>query len=456
MYSVSYPWFNRPTLMLIIVILMMMNLQSSRIVVVESFSFVAVHPSSNIGIRKEDGRYPVISRRGSGERWMAIGRRHHHRRRIPSENNGSWCLWAGQGFGPGAGKDPKIRPVNVKRGGSTGSRRTKTTPTPDPSASSSTLLPPLSVPQHRPYVKAEHNVWLEQLTDRASHTELGRMVAQYNSQEDPFWDLLPPLIASKFPTATDRDLHRITGLIQHVLSVVPKTTTDERPKDWVNVPHRPYEELHTYMPGLPTATPFVDPMTLPVCQQLSDHYDIIRDEYQALVDHLSHDHFQSVTSMNYDSGWSTLVLFSNGHRLPKFPYHKCPTTTRLLESLPLAGRIAGFNRQAPNSGIPLHTDGNNMWLTLQMGIHVPPTAYITVANETRHWQPGQCLVYDTTFQHETFNPDLNRERIVLHVDFFNTLVLTEMEIAVLQYIYKLREDFMTAEGVGATVGAQWL
>ena len=54
-----------------------------------------------------------------------------------------------------------------------------------------------------------------------------------------------------------------------------------------------------------------------------------------------------------------------------FPYHLCPTTTRILETVPLAGRIAGFNRQQPESGIPLHSDGNNMWLTCQMGIKVP-------------------------------------------------------------------------------------
>ena len=56
-----------------------------------------------------------------------------------------------------------------------------------------------------------------------------------------------------------------------------------------------------------------------------------------------------------------MVLFYNGHRIQDFPYHLCPVTTRILESVPLAGRIAGFNRQQPRSGIPCHSDGNNMW-----------------------------------------------------------------------------------------------
>ena len=167
-----------------------------------------------------------------------------------------------------------------------------------------------------------------------------------------------------------------------------------------------------------------------------------------------------------ESGWKTMVLFYNGHRIKDFPYHLCPVTTRILESVPLAGRIAGFNRQQPQSGIPLHSDGNNMWLTCQMGINVPPkitneagdevpSAHIRVGPETRSWEEGQCLLYDTTYEHETFNSHPTEERVVLHVDFFNTLKMTKLEIEVLQYIYDMREQFMKAEGV-AKVGAQVL
>jgi len=105
----------------------------------------------------------------------------------------------------------------------------------------------------------------------------------------------------------------------------------------------------------------------------------------------------------------------------------------------------------------LHTDGNNMWLTTQMGIVVPPdqTAHIRVAAETRHWEEGRCLLYDTTYEHETMNAHPTQERVVLHVDFFNTLAMTPTEIEIMQYIYSLREEFMKAEGV-AKVGAQVL
>jgi aspartyl/asparaginyl beta-hydroxylase (cupin superfamily) len=215
------------------------------------------------------------------------------------------------------------------------------------------------------------------------------------------------------------------------------------------------------MPGLGPTTPFRDPNELKLCQLLSENYETIRQEYDALVEDMESgsgkDRFQSVTSMNYEGGWRTLVLFYNGHRIPKFPYHLCPTTTKIMETVPLAGRIAGFNRQQPQTGIPLHTDGNNMWLTCQMGVYVPEgeKAYIRVGPETRRWKKGECLVYDTTYEHETMNEHPTQERVVLHVDLFNTLTMTAAEIEVMEYIYQLREQFMKAEGV-AKVGAQIL
>ena len=207
---------------------------------------------------------------------------------------------------------------------------------------------------------------------------------------------------------------------------------------------------------------FHDPAQLELCQKLSENIDVIEKEYEALVEDMNgtgkKDRFQSVTSMNYEGGWKTLVLFYNGHRIKDFPYHLCPVTTKIMESVPLAGRIAGFNRQKPQSGIPLHSDGNNMWLTTQMGVKIPDgekKAFIKVGGESHYWKRGECLLYDTTYNHETMNESEDQERVVLHIDFFNTLAMTSEEIEIMRYIYSLREEFMKAEGV-AKVGAQIL
>ncbi|KAL9186035.1 hypothetical protein ACHAXT_005273 [Thalassiosira profunda] len=321
----------------------------------------------------------------------------------------------------------------------------------------------------RTYVKSDQEQLLNDLAAQSASTIIGRAVAaspEYNSPDmDPFWQLLPSLISTKFPSASDEDLKRVAGMVEFSLGMRGLLENDVIADPW-----RPHEDLHAYMPGLGGTSPFLDPNQLELCKQLSENYDTIKEEYEALLeeryDRKGKDRFQSVTSMNYESGWKTMVLFYNGHRIKDFPYHLCPVTTRIMESVPLAGRIAGFNRQQPGSGIPLHSDGNNMWLTCQMGIKVPskitneageevPSAHIRVGPETRHWEEGQCLLYDTTYEHETFNAHPTEERVVLHVDFFNTLAMTKLEIDVMKYMYEMREQFMKAEGV-AKVGAQVL
>jgi hypothetical protein len=221
---------------------------------------------------------------------------------------------------------------------------------------------------NQPFVKSEQDQLLESLAAKTANTCIGRAVASSSvppEDMDPFWQLMPSLINSRFPNVPDKQLERVAGVIRHALD--PNLPLEEA---IINDPYRPHDEIHAYMPGLGPTKPFHDPSQLRFCNMLSENYDTICAEYHALLQDKK-DRFQSVTSMNYESGWKTLVLFYNGHRIPDFPYHLAPTTTKLLESVPLAGRIAGFNRQQPQSGIPLHTDGNNMWLTSQMGIHVP-------------------------------------------------------------------------------------
>ena len=310
------------------------------------------------------------------------------------------------------------------------------------------------------YVKSEQDALLSQLAATASLSPIGNVVSKSplhgTPDADPFYELMPSLVSSKFPNISNEKLHRIAGFVKHALD--PNLPLED---SIVQDPYRPHDEIHAYMPGLAETKAFHDPAELELCQRLSENIDVIEKEYEALVEDMQgkgkKDRFQSVTSMNYDGGWKTLVLFYNGHRIKDFPYHLCPVTAQIMESVPLAGRIAGFNRQKPQSGIPKHSDGNNMWLTCQMGIKVPDgqKAFIKVGPETHRWGRGECLLYDTTYEHETMNESEDQERVVLLIDFFNTLAMTPEEIEIMRYIYSLREEFMKAEGV-AKVGAQIL
>ena len=132
---------------------------------------------------------------------------------------------------------------------------------------------------------------------------------------------------SRFPLARDEELERIAGVVGHTLA--PNSYPLD--KDIVNDPHRPHQDIHAYMPNLGPTRPFYNPELLSLCRLLREHYDDVCREYEALLqdnEEQQQDRFQSVTSMNYESGWKTFVLFYNGNRIPGFPYHLDTGRTR--------------------------------------------------------------------------------------------------------------------------------
>ena len=343
----------------------------------------------------------------------------------------------------------------------------------------------------------------------AAAVDVREVLAGLDEEGDVFWQLVPPLLLTD-PAFFGADLSRVLQLAE-----IAQGRTDARDADpaWAAVvadPQRPEAELHAYMPGIAPASPWHDPAAFELTAKLEANYDAIKAEFGALLssERAGKDAFQSVTSMNYDAGWRTLVLYYNGQEVRGFPYDLCPTTKAILDTVPVAGRIVGFNNQQPSSGIPRHTDGNNMWLTLQMGISLPrlpdgdgeggegngdapgndgayapegaaivatessrrARPYIEVGGEARHWEEGKCMVYDTTYEHETFNPSECEERVVLHVDFWNAVstrvpearpaaaaagALSDAELAAMRRVYSLREKFLQSEGV-ASVAEQRL
>eukprot|EP00520_Triparma_pacifica_P004949 CAMPEP_0118640660 /NCGR_PEP_ID=MMETSP0785-20121206/4871_1 /TAXON_ID=91992 /ORGANISM="Bolidomonas pacifica, Strain CCMP 1866" /LENGTH=87 /DNA_ID=CAMNT_0006532061 /DNA_START=187 /DNA_END=450 /DNA_ORIENTATION=- len=76
-----------------------------------------------------------------------------------------------------------------------------------------------------------------------------------------------------------------------------------------------------------------------------------------------------------------------------------------------------------------------MWLTLQVPLSCTPcSAYITNGGIKRTYSYGEPVVYDTTYVHSTFNGG-EVDRVVLHVDFWNVLDMTDIEIKGMRYIY---------------------
>ena len=150
------------------------------------------------------------------------------------------------------------------------------------------------------YVKSDQEQLLKELASKSEATVIGKAVSkcpEYNTPDmDTFWQMLPSLISTKFPSASDSELQRVADMVEFSLGV-------RGPEEAVILdPYRPHTELHAYMPGLGETTPFLDTNLLDLCQQLSDNYDVICKEYEALLeerfDRKGKDRFQSVTSMN--------------------------------------------------------------------------------------------------------------------------------------------------------------
>lgn len=153
----------------------------------------------------------------------------------------------------------------------------------------------------RTFVKADQDRLLNDLAARSARTIIGRAVAtspDYGTPDmDPFWSLLPSLISTKFPAATDEKLGRVAGMVEFSLG-----SRAQLGDDVISDPWRPHDELHAYMPGLGKTEPFLDTSRLELCKLLSENYEVITREYEVLLenrfDRKGKDRFQSVTSMN--------------------------------------------------------------------------------------------------------------------------------------------------------------
>jgi beta-hydroxylase len=79
---------------------------------------------------------------------------------------------------------------------------------------------------------------------------------------------------------------------------------------------------------------------------------------------------------------------------------------------------AFFSILAPGKHIPDHRGPFNGVLRYHLGLKVPEPAEqcrIRVADEYRHWEEGESLLFDDTYRHEVWN-ETDGERAVLFMD----------------------------------------
>ena len=90
------------------------------------------------------------------------------------------------------------------------------------------------------------------------------MLQEVDDEQDPFWQLIEPLLLSEFPAG---DLQRVLGFVQHATG--RRGLTD----DIINDKWRPHGDIHAFMEDIP-ATPFRDTSAFPFVAELEAAPDV--------------------------------------------------------------------------------------------------------------------------------------------------------------------------------------
>lgn len=171
------------------------------------------------------------------------------------------------------------------------------------------------------------------------------------------------------------------------------------------------QEARSYVPGL-TVQPFWSPQ--PWAAHLEAHYDTIRGEFDRTLTSKALKRGENVWAKaldgaeSYGPGWTTLVLMDRGRWSRNAALF--PETARILEEVPCVE--AFFAAMQPKSAIKPHSDSTNFVLTSHLGLRIPQGCRLSVGDQTRHWQEGQTLLFDTSIMHDAAN-DADQTRYIL-------------------------------------------
>lgn len=215
------------------------------------------------------------------------------------------------------------------------------------------------------------------------------------------------------------------------------------------------EPLLLNYPRLP-AIPFYDRALFPWLERLEAATPMIQTELAALVA-TDMDRFAPYIAyppdvpvnqwgeLNHSRKWTSLFLWKDGARQDEV-CARCPGTTALLESLPMADQpgfapTAVFSALEPHTHIPPHTGSANVRLLCHLPLILPGPARFRVGNTTRDWKMGEAWVFDDTIEHEAWN-DADELRIILIFDLWNPF-LAEGEKAMITAMMQAQRRYMT-------------
>ena len=168
----------------------------------------------------------------------------------------------------------------------------------------------------------------------------------------------------------------------------------------------------------------VSAQAVPELALLKRHWEVIRDEAQALqaAGDLeatavagSPGYYDVGFRTFYKYGWRKFYLCWYGYTHPS-ALRTCPRTLELLSQIP-AIRGAMFSFLPPGGGLTLHSDPLACSLRYHLGLAAPTQegCFIEVNGERRAWIDGEDFIFDETYPHFARN-DTDHPRLILMCD----------------------------------------
>jgi len=164
----------------------------------------------------------------------------------------------------------------------------------------------------------------------------------------------------------------------------------------------------------------------PWARTVEAEWHLIRTELEAVLqDHDALPNFQEISTdqvaLTNDDQWKAFFIYGFGFKA-EANAERCPETTRIVEAIP-GMKTAFFSILSPHKHIPAHRGPYKGVMRYHLGLRIPDPregCRIRVGEDIRHWDDGQSLIFDDTYDHEAWN-DTDGVRVVLFVDFVRPL-----------------------------------
>ncbi|EEY65521.1 aspartyl/Asparaginyl beta-hydroxylase, putative [Phytophthora infestans T30-4] len=182
------------------------------------------------------------------------------------------------------------------------------------------------------------------------------------------------------------------------------------------------------------AIPVWDCSEFPWVQTLERNFTVIKEELLSLKNSATSafqpyrapswasdiDAKDGLGSAGHDAGdWNVLYLFLHN---VDFQANRqlCPKTAAIIESIDGHYDHAFFSALAPRTHVKKHHGPTNKKLRCHLPLVVPEgKCRLRAGDEVVDVQEGKCFIFDDSFEHEAWNDNGSRSRIVLIIDVWH-------------------------------------